>query len=408
MITVGSSKNVSAIFCSINVVSSSYICNDINSIANPINFNVNWNVSLIIHGKRESEFAFVVGGSRHFTSFICKLEISCITRNDFYFFTFWSWVTIYLCSTSDSVFSSPILIPNSRISQIEIGHWIALAYTDILSISTNHINTINSSIRISNRYINMTTQVKEARTKCARFSDIANTCIDFIFTACSKFQSERITIVDRTSKFINISVIGAWRWAIIIRYVFYSINKVTIFVCNPYFYFLRFKRIRTSNTIASTFFIDYEVYGYSIASYNISHSLTTVNFNATIRCARLRESSSWNEGQHECCHGSQRYNLLRDLIQLYSLPINFLRNLAPPQWGAGLFSLHPAWSVPHFSCRSRFATGKTSRQNKKPSAFAGLAARFRPVRPRPRQRLRPGLVESSRLGDMLWLYSPFR
>ena len=57
------------------------------------------------------------------------------------------------------------------------------------------------------------------------------------------------------------------------------------------------------------------------------------------------KSSSRNQGQHECCHGSQRYNLLRDLIQLYSLPINFLRNLAPPQWGAGLFSLHPAWSV---------------------------------------------------------------
>ena len=126
------------------------------------------------------------------------------------------------------------------------------------------------------------------------------------------------------------------------------------------------------------------------------------------RRTHCTESSSWNEGQHECCHGSQRYNLLRDLIQLYSLPINFLRNLAPPQWGAGLFFLHPAWSVPHFSCRSRFATGKTSRQNKKPSAFAGLAARLRPVRPRPRQRLRPGLVESSRLGDMLWLYSPFR
>ena len=64
------------------------------------------------------------------------------------------------------------------------------------------------------------------------------------------------------------------------------------------------------------------------------------------------ESSGRNQSQHECCHGSQRYNLLRDLIQLYSLPINFLRNLAPPQWGAGIILLHPAWSVPHFSCVS--------------------------------------------------------
>ncbi len=50
----------------------------------------------------------------------------------------------------------------------------------------------------------------------------------------------------------------------------------------------------------------------------------------------LSESSSWNEGQHECCHGSQRYNLLRDLIQLYSLPINFTRSFACPHSGAGV------------------------------------------------------------------------
>ena len=235
MIAIRGSKNISAIFCCINVISSSYICNNIYRITNAINFNINWDISLVVHREGEREFALVVGGSRHFPSFICKLEISCIARNNRYFFTFWSWVTIYLCSTSDSVFSSPILIPNSRIGQIEIGHWIALTYADILAISTNHIDTINGSFRICNCHINITTKVKEARSKCASFSDITNTCMDFIFAACSKFQSERITIIDRTSKFVNIRVIGAWRWATIILYIFYSINIVTSFVSNPYF-----------------------------------------------------------------------------------------------------------------------------------------------------------------------------
>ena len=90
------------------------------------------------------------------------------------------------------------------------------------------------------------------------------------------------------------------------------------------------------------------------------------------------ESSSWNEGQHECCHGSQRYNLLRDLIQLYSLPINFLRNLAPPQWGAGLFSLHPAWSVPHFSCTS-FSSARVLPQAKQETF--GVRGTRRPLPP---------------------------
>ncbi len=146
---------------------------------------------------------------------------------------------------------------------------------------------------------------------------------------------------------------------------------------------------------------------------NIYTDLFLISYNIRLGwfkccCITCSERSGRNQSQHECCHGSQRYNLLRDLIQNISLPINFLRNLAPPQWGAGLFLLHPAWSVPHFSCTSFSFARVFRRQNKKPSAFAGLAARFRPVRPRPRQRLRPGLVESSRLGDMLWLYSPFR
>ena len=69
-------------------------------------------------------------------------------------------------------------------------------------------------------------------------------------------------------------------------------------------------------------------------------------------CKISTESSRWYERYSERCHRYQRHNLLRDLIQLYSLPINFLRNLAPPQWGAGIILLHPAWSVPHFSCVS--------------------------------------------------------
>ena len=201
---------------------------------------------------------------------------------------------------------------------------------------------------------------------------------------CSAYKSIVITIVS----------ISIWE-------ICFSCYIVTIFIGN-----------NDSHLIISIF-----VNSCSANSNIDGNNIACNDFNSTISSAINRnrttiniccKSSRWNESERERCHRYQRHNLLRDLIQLYSLPINFLRNLAPPQWGAGLFSLHPAWSVPYFSCRSRFATGKTCRQNKKPSAFAGLAARFRPVRPRPRQRLRPGLVESSRLGDMLWLYSPFR
>ena len=55
-------------------------------------------------------------------------------------------------------------------------------------------------------------------------------------------------------------------------------------------------------------------------------------------CCTRSKSSSRNQGQNKSCHGSQRYNLLRDLIQLYSLPINFTRSFACPHSGAGFLS----------------------------------------------------------------------
>ena len=122
------------------------------------------------------------------------------------------------------------------------------------------------------------------------------------------------------------------------------------------------------------------------------------------------ESSRRNQCQHKRCHRYQRNNLFRDLIQINSLPINFLRNAAPPHWGAGAFLLRPAWSghllFPRRYAPRVFLPGKT-RQPFRPLDGTRRPS-FGPVRPRPRQRLRPGLVESSRLGDMLWLYSPFR
>ena len=52
-----------------------------------------------------------------------------------------------------------------------------------------------------------------------------------------------------------------------------------------------------------------------------------------ISCSKCSER---NQSQNECCHGSQRYNLFRDLIQYISLPINFLRCFAARirRWGS--------------------------------------------------------------------------
>ena len=241
-------------------------------------------------------------------------------------------------------------------------------------------------------------------------------CMKCILTFTAERNSILISTFYRPLKFINICLILSFsnRRSIANRSHFQStgIFPRCISCPNPYV-------VSTTDRIFGpiTIFIfenefsgKFFVFVYCSLFNNLPITNNTIHrcINLSRSCVRSCESSRWNESERKRCHRYQRHNLLRDLIQLYSLPINFLRNLAPPQWGAGLFSLHPAWSVPHFSCRSRFAIGKTSRQNKKPSAFAGLAARFRPVRPRPRQRLRPGLVESSRLGDMLWLYSPFR
>ena len=41
---------------------------------------------------------------------------------------------------------------------------------------------------------------------------------------------------------------------------------------------------------------------------------------------RSCKSSHWNQSQNEGCHGNQRYNLFRDLIQYISLPIKFLQS----------------------------------------------------------------------------------
>ena len=57
---------------------------------------------------------------------------------------------------------------------------------------------------------------------------------------------------------------------------------------------------------------------------------------ASISFVDIRKSSRWNESERERCHRYQRHNLLRDLIQLYSLPINFTRSFACPHSGAGV------------------------------------------------------------------------
>ena len=86
------------------------------------------------------------------------------------------------------------------------------------------------------------------------------------------------------------------------------------------------------NELSSNFIID--IYGAIIVHNSVLRSLCACIFSALRFWSR--ESSSRNQGQHECCHGSQRYNLLRDLIQLYSLPINFTRSFACPHSGAGV------------------------------------------------------------------------
>ncbi len=83
--------------------------------------------------------------------------------------------------------------------------------------------------------------------------------------------------------------------------------------------------------------ISFNTYIYRCFAFFIKYYF--IRGNANIGMKRIlwsRESSSWNESQHERCHGSQRNNLLRDLIQLYSLPINFTRSFACPHSGAGV------------------------------------------------------------------------
>ena len=88
------------------------------------------------------------------------------------------------------------------------------------------------------------------------------------------------------------------------------------------------------NELSSNFIID--IYGAIIVHNSVLRSLCACIFSALRFWSR--EGSGRNQSQHECCHGSQRYNLLRDLIQLYSLPINFPRNFACPHSGAGFLS----------------------------------------------------------------------
>ena len=351
-VVIGTCENISVIIGSIDVISFRFFFDDFQSVLHIICGDSDWYVSVILHLELEFEVTIFISSYNTISSIAIKPQNIWFARSQLDF-SIDCWGAIFFVSiASDSHLIATICgkLNIVKIQKIQITcNIIRIKYYFLWRLTSRAIiiqsHMIHDCFLIYGNH-SFTKQFTHIIDIChISWSGLCITSMQGIFATNFKRYLILCAACNRTIKCINKRLISCASNNFCFRgstYFFYNQCAscfIGIIISCP--------DVQITNGILSTVTISIfqnKLCSEFIASIHISGSRNLIILNYTVAGSiNLRrsawyssESSNWNEGQHECCHGSQRYNLLRDLIQLYSLPINFTRSFACPHSGAGV------------------------------------------------------------------------